>query len=119
MRGRTSSALGSGSRTKVARSARVFLARCREGVLRGRFPERLEAFAGEVLAEAMNRPVQQVNGGLYLRGLLEQGARKSLESMVERLGADAEYQSSERAISRTPHPRARRIAISSRSANDR
>ena len=30
--------------------------------------ERLEAFAGEVLAEAMNRPVQRVNGGLYLRG---------------------------------------------------
>jgi hypothetical protein len=38
--------------------------------------ERLEAFAGEVLAGAMNRPVQRVNGGLYLRGLLEQGARK-------------------------------------------
>ena len=30
---------------------------------------RLEAFAGEVLAEAMNRPVQRVNGSLYLRGL--------------------------------------------------
>jgi hypothetical protein len=41
--------------------------------------ERLEAFAGEVLVEAMNRPVQLVNGGLYLRGLLEQGSRKSLE----------------------------------------
>src|SRR5215211_7078691 len=27
--------------------------------------ERLEAFAGEVLAAAMNRPVQLVNGGLY------------------------------------------------------
>src|SRR6266513_841043 len=55
--------------------------------------ERLEAFAGEVLAEAMNRPVQLVNGGLYLRGLLEQGARKSLEPLVERLGGDADYQS--------------------------
>ena len=31
--------------------------------------ERLEALAGEVLAEAMNRPAQVVNGGLYLRGL--------------------------------------------------
>jgi hypothetical protein len=41
--------------------------------------ERLEAFAGEVLAEAMNRPVQLVNGSLYLRGLLEHGPRKSLE----------------------------------------
>ena len=55
--------------------------------------ERLEAFAGEVLAAAMNRPVQLVNGGLYLRGLLEQGARKSLEPMVARLGGDADYQS--------------------------
>jgi SRSO17 transposase len=55
--------------------------------------ERLEAFAGEVLAAAMNRPVQLVNGGLYLRGLLEQGARKSLEPMVERLGGNADYQS--------------------------
>jgi SRSO17 transposase len=54
---------------------------------------RLEAFAGEVLAAAMNRPVQLVNGGLYLRGLLEQGDRKSLEPMVDRLGGDADYQS--------------------------
>ena len=36
--------------------------------------ERLEAFAVEVLAEAMNRPVQRVNGGLYLRGLIEEAA---------------------------------------------
>ncbi len=50
-------------------------------------------FAVEVLAEAMNRPVQRVNGGLCLRGLLEEGPRKSLERMVERLGGDADYQS--------------------------
>ncbi len=55
--------------------------------------ERLEAFGIEVLAEAMNRPVQVRNGGLYLRGLIEQGARKSLEPIVERLGEDADYQS--------------------------
>jgi SRSO17 transposase len=55
--------------------------------------ERLEAFAGEVLSAAMNRPVQRGNGGLYLRGLLEQGARKSLEPMVSRLGGEADYQS--------------------------
>src|SRR5438270_273171 len=30
--------------------------------------ERLEAFGADVLAEAMNRPVQVRNGGLYLRG---------------------------------------------------
>jgi SRSO17 transposase len=55
--------------------------------------ERLEAFAGEVLSAAMNRLVQRGNGGLYLRGLLEQGARKSLEPMVSRLGGEADYQS--------------------------
>jgi SRSO17 transposase len=64
--------------------------------------ERLEAFAGEVLAAAMNRPVQLVNGGLYLRGLLEQGARKSLEPMVERLGGDADYQSMQQFVADSP-----------------
>ncbi len=55
--------------------------------------ERLEAFAGEVLAEAVNRPVQLANGGLYLRGLIEGGPRKSLEPMVARLGSEADYES--------------------------
>jgi peptidoglycan hydrolase-like amidase len=55
--------------------------------------DRLEAFGRSVLAGAMNRPVQMVNGETYLRGLIEQGARKSLEPMVERLGGDADYQS--------------------------
>jgi SRSO17 transposase len=64
--------------------------------------ERMEAFAGEVLAEAMNRPVQLVNGGLYLRGLLEQGPRKSLEPMVERLGVDADYQSMQQFVADSP-----------------
>ena len=63
---------------------------------------RLEAFASEVLAEAMNRPVQRVNGGLYLRGLLEQGPRKSLEPMVERLGGDADYQSLQQFVADSP-----------------
>jgi SRSO17 transposase len=69
--------------------------------------ERLEAFAGEVLAEAMNRPVQLVNGGLYVRGLLEQGPRKSLEPMVERLGADADYQSMQQFVADSPWDPAR------------
>jgi SRSO17 transposase len=64
--------------------------------------ERLEAFAGEVLAAAMNRPVQRVNGGLYLRGLLEQGPRKSLEPLVARLGEDAEYQSMQQFVADSP-----------------
>ena len=64
--------------------------------------ERLEAFAGEVLAAAMNRPVQRVNGGLYLRGLLELGARKSLEPIVDRLGGDADYQSMQQFVADSP-----------------
>ncbi len=55
--------------------------------------ERLEAFASQVLAQAVNRPVQLVNGALYLRGLLEQGQRKSLEPLVARLGGEADYES--------------------------
>jgi SRSO17 transposase len=53
--------------------------------------ERLEAFGIAVLADAMNRPAQMVSGGLYLRGLLEQGPRKSLWPMAERLGGEADY----------------------------
>src|SRR2546422_3479310 len=55
--------------------------------------ERLEEFGREVLAEAMNRPVQLTNGGLYLRGLIEDGKRKSLEPIVARLGDEGDYQS--------------------------
>ena len=36
--------------------------------------ERLEVFAAEVLAEAMNRPVQMVNGGLVFAGIVGGGA---------------------------------------------
>src|SRR5271155_3186037 len=64
--------------------------------------ERLEAFAGEVLVEAMNRPVQLANGSLYLRGLLEQGSRKSLEPMVERLSSGADYQSMQQFVADSP-----------------
>jgi SRSO17 transposase len=64
--------------------------------------ERLDAFGVEVLAGAMNRPVQVRNGGLYLRGLLEQGARKSLEPLVERLGGDADYQSMQQFLADSP-----------------
>jgi len=64
--------------------------------------ERLEAFGLEVLAEAMNRPVQVRNGGLYLRGLIGQGARKSLEPLVERLGGDADYQSLQQFLADSP-----------------
>jgi SRSO17 transposase len=64
--------------------------------------ERLEGFAAGVLAEAMNRPVQMANGGLYLRGLIEQGPRKSLEPMVARLGGEADYQSMQQFLADSP-----------------
>lgn len=64
--------------------------------------ERLEAFASEVLAEAVNRPVQMTNGGLYMRGLIEQGPRKSLEPMVARLGGEADYESLQNFLAVSP-----------------
>jgi len=64
--------------------------------------ERLEAFGVAVLSEAMTRPVQVFNGGVYLRGLLEQGPRKSLEPMVARLGVDADYQSLQQFLADSP-----------------
>jgi SRSO17 transposase len=63
---------------------------------------RLEEFAVKVLAEAMNRPVQVVNGGLYLRGLVEQGPRKSLEPLVARMGGEADYQSLQQFVADSP-----------------
>jgi SRSO17 transposase len=64
--------------------------------------ERLERFGREVLAEAMNRPAQVGNGGLYLRGLIEEGKRKSLEPMVERLGGAGDYQSMQQFLTDSP-----------------
>jgi SRSO17 transposase len=64
--------------------------------------QRLEEFARDVLAEAMNRPAQVENGGRYLRGLIEQGPRKSLEPMVARLGEEADYQSMQQFLTDSP-----------------
>ena len=64
--------------------------------------ERLEAFAGEVLAAAMNRPVQRVNGALVSAGAVGAGARKSLEPIVARLGGDADYQSMQQFVADSP-----------------
>ena len=47
-------------------------------------------------------PVQAANGGLYLRGLLEQGPRKSLEPICERLGAEADYESMQQFLAVSP-----------------
>jgi SRSO17 transposase len=64
--------------------------------------ERLEQFGREVLAQAMNRPAQMENGGLYLRGLIGEGKRKSLEPMVERLGGAVDYQSMQQFLTDSP-----------------
>lgn len=64
--------------------------------------ERLEEFGRAVLAAAVNRPAQMTNGGLYLRGLIEQGPRKSLEPMVARLGEEADYQSMQQFLADSP-----------------
>jgi SRSO17 transposase len=63
---------------------------------------RLLDFGREVMAGAANRPVQVVNGGLYLRGLIEQGPRKSLEPICERLGEDADYESMQQFLAVSP-----------------
>jgi SRSO17 transposase len=59
-------------------------------------------FAREVLGVAVNRQVQLVNGGMYLRGLIEDGSRKSLERMVARLGGEADYQSLQQFLAVSP-----------------
>jgi len=64
--------------------------------------ERLEAFGAGVLADAMNRPAQMVNGRFYLRGLLEQGARKSLAPMAERLGEGTDYDRMQQFLADSP-----------------
>ena len=62
----------------------------------------MSSSAARVLVEAMNRPAQMANGGLYLRGLIEGGKRKSLEPIVERLGEDADYQSMQQFLTDSP-----------------
>lgn len=48
---------------------------------------RLEEFAGEVFT-SLARTDQYVKGALYLRGLMTDGKRKSMQPMAERLGID-------------------------------
>jgi SRSO17 transposase len=48
---------------------------------------RIEAFAAEMLG-GLARADQRVKGGLYLRGLLLDGERKSMQPMAARLGVD-------------------------------
>src|SRR4026209_3020424 len=48
---------------------------------------RLEAFAAEMLG-GLSRADQRAKGELYLRGLLLDGKRKSMQPMAGRLGVD-------------------------------
>ena len=48
---------------------------------------RLEAFAAEMLG-GLARSDQRVKGELYLRGLMLDGRRKSMQPMAARLGVD-------------------------------
>jgi SRSO17 transposase len=49
---------------------------------------RLLEFAGLMLANAVPRKDQRAKGELYLRGLLTDGQRKSMQPMAQRLGVD-------------------------------
>nr|WP_190815589.1 IS701 family transposase [Saccharopolyspora pogona] len=52
-----------------------------------RVRDRMEDFAGELLTSFARRE-QRLNGGLYLRGLMLDGRRKSMQPMAERVGVD-------------------------------
>jgi SRSO17 transposase len=65
------------------------------GSLRGVTPEQIEQvrprlveFTTRMLQGVVRRSDQRVKGELYVRGLLTDGARKSMQPMAERLGVD-------------------------------
>jgi SRSO17 transposase len=64
--------------------------------------ERLAAFVADV-CEGFDRRSQRVNGELYVRGLIEQGARKSLQPTLFRLGeSGARYESMQQFVADSP-----------------
>ena len=64
--------------------------------------ERLASFFADVTA-GLGRPEQRANALLYARGLMEAGARKSLEPVVTRLGGSgAEYESLQHFLADSP-----------------
>jgi SRSO17 transposase len=64
--------------------------------------ERLTAFVADVF-EGFDRGSQRTNGQLYVRGLLEQGARKSLQPTLFRLGeSGARYESMQQFVADSP-----------------
>src|SRR5438270_9792035 len=63
--------------------------------------ERLVAYMAEV-ASGLGRVEQRRAAELYTRGLIEAGARKSLEPIVARLGADADYEALQHFLADSP-----------------
>jgi SRSO17 transposase len=53
--------------------------------------DRMEAFAADVFASLPRRD-QRARGQCYLRGLMLEGRRKSVEPMAARLGGQVHYQ---------------------------
>jgi len=63
--------------------------------------ERLVGYMGDV-ASGLGRVEQRRAAGLYARGLIEVGARKSLEPMVARLGDEADYEALQHFLADSP-----------------
>jgi SRSO17 transposase len=63
--------------------------------------ERLVAYMGDV-ASGLGRVEQRRAAGVYARGLIEAGARKSLEPIVARLGEDANYEALQHFLADSP-----------------
>lgn len=66
-----------------------------------RVRERLEAFAGEMFDGAAQRSEQRRWAGVYLRGLMLEGRRKSIEPMAGRL-ADGDEQGLQQFVNQSP-----------------
>lgn len=62
---------------------------------------RLVAYMGDV-ARGLVRSEQRRSAAVYARGLLEAGARKSLEPMVGRLGEDGDYEALQHFLADSP-----------------
>jgi len=63
--------------------------------------QRLIAYMEDV-ASGLKRVEQRRAAGVYARGLIEAGARKSLEPMVARLGEDADYEALQHFLADSP-----------------
>ncbi len=67
----------------------------------GAVGERLERFVAQV-AGGLGRIEQRRGAELYVRGMLEAGARKSLEPVVARLGEEADYEGLQHFLADSP-----------------